>query len=74
MEYVNRNVSYSTVGALQPLALRHRLLSGGSVLNSYSANSPAVSAALNGSDALQKTAEEDMKKKPNTKPTKGISG
>ncbi|XP_042656685.1 BPI fold-containing family B member 6 [Tyto alba] len=34
----------------------------------------AVSTALNESDVLQKMAEEAAKKKPNTKPIKGISG
>ncbi|XP_063206390.1 BPI fold-containing family B member 6 [Chroicocephalus ridibundus] len=34
----------------------------------------AISAALNESDVLQKMAEEAAKKKPNTKPIKGISG
>ncbi|XP_009570825.1 PREDICTED: BPI fold-containing family B member 6, partial [Fulmarus glacialis] len=33
-----------------------------------------VSTALNGSDVLQKMAEEATKKKPNSKPIKGISG
>jgi len=60
---------------LSPLTLRHRVLSGGFVLNSSScANLPAVSTALNESDVLQKMAEEAAKKKPNAKPIKGISG
>lgn len=64
MGYVNRDVLYGTVVVLHPLALQHRLLPGGFVLNSsYPANSPAVSAAVNGSDVLQKTAEEAVKKK-----------
>lgn len=63
MGYVNRDVLYDTLVVLQPLALQHRLLPGGFVLNSlYSANSPAASA-VNGSDILQKMAEEAVKKK-----------
>lgn len=61
MGYVNGDVFYDT---LQPLTLQHSLPPGGFVLNSsYSANPPALSAALNGSDVLQKMAEEAVKKK-----------
>lgn len=73
MGYVNGDVFYDT---LQPLTLQHSLPPGGFVLNSsYSANPPALSAALNGSDVLQKMAEEAVKKKqPKTKARKGIRG